>query len=342
MSRSVAALRARRQDSNEVLAKSLYEVYDRINEDESVKYALGAMQPIDPGYTENTYQESDRVQNQIDLGLRREGLGAEFKHQGSVVSNTHIRAHSDIDLLVVEKRFYSLEPPLTPKYPYAGNVLQDLLQLRTVCETALGSAFPEAEINVSGGKAIAVSGGSLRRKIDVVISNWWDTVEYSKSGADYARGVEVLDKSVPARLKNKPFLHIKHLDDQDIISVGSLKKVIRLLKSLKYDSDGRVSISSYDISALAYAIPVGNLWVKSGHDLRLVEVASDFLRYLVDSPSALGTLDVPNGMRKIVCPDGASFAQVRALSEELDGLRDDIERGFTRSFKSLAEARVDF
>lgn len=342
MSRTIEALRARRQDNTEVLAKSLYEIYDRINEDESVKYAVGAMQPIDPDYTANTYKESGRVQNQIDLGLRREGLAAEFKHQGSVVSNTHIRAHSDIDLLVLEERFYSLEPPLTPKYPYAGNVLQDLLQLRAVCEKTLVSAFPEAEVDVSGGKAIGVSGGSLRRKIDVVISNWWDTVEYGQSGEDYARGIHVLDKSVPIRLQNKPFLHIRRLDEQDIRSVGSLKKVIRLLKSLKYDSDGRVGISSYDISALAYAIPLQRLWVERGHDLRLVEVASDFLRYLVDNPGVLGALDVPNGMRKIVCADGATFAQVRELSQELDGLRNDIERGLARSFKNLAEARVDF
>jgi hypothetical protein len=342
MSRSTYELRKRRQDPDEVVAKSIYEVYDRISEDEAVKYAIGAMQPIDPDYTANTYKECDRVQNQISTGLDRAGLGAEFRHQGSVETNTHIRAHSDIDLLVIEERFYSLEPPLRPTSPYTGDVLRELAQLRGVCERTLISAFPEADVDVSGGKAIAISGGSLRRKVDVVVSNWWDTVDYNNSRQEWQRGVHILDQHVPKRIPNRPFEHIKLLNDKDAATSGCLRKAIRLLKSLKYDSDGSVTISSYDIAALGYAIPAENLFIPSGYDLRIVDVIFDFLNTMVERPYVLETLEVPNRTRRIISDGGATLTQVRALRDEVVSLRRDIELGLSRSLKKLTEARVEY
>ena len=64
----LARLQARRTDTFEAgMMKSAgaNEVYERMQESSSaIKYAVGAMQPIDPNYTANTYAEGDRVKNQ--------------------------------------------------------------------------------------------------------------------------------------------------------------------------------------------------------------------------------------------------------------------------------------
>lgn len=258
------------------------EVYDRISEDESVRYAVGAMQPIDDEYTTKTYEEGDRVKAQLDKALNQPRQTAEFEYQGSVTNNTHIKAHSDIDLLALHAAFYSIQPPGKPAFVYQGDLMGDLRDLRSAASQALRSAYPTVTVNDAPGKCISLEGGSLRRRIDVVISNWWDTVEYQRSGLLYQRGVHVFDSKANARVENRPFLHNARIDARDRLLNGNLRKVSRLLKSLKYDADTTVDISSYDITSIAYRMPDELMGPAQGAELALLENARLFLRWLLD------------------------------------------------------------
>jgi hypothetical protein len=324
------------------LREAANEVYERIAEDDAVRYAIGAMQPIDPEYTKNTYAESGRVQARLSEGYEVVDRTVEYAHQGSVTSDTHIRAHSDIDLVVVEKKFVYLQHPLQPSSPYRGDAKQDLLELRNCAEKTLTAAYPAAKVECSGGKAISMSGGSLRRKIDVVIAAWLETPEYKEGHGDHYRGVSVLDKVLGSTVNNKPFLHNHRLSERDTEVRGGLRKAIRLLKSLKYDSDVGVSVSSYDIAALAYAAP-GDWWaVPWQGELQIVEKADRWLAHVDADRSFAETLEVPNGTRKIFCEGGATFTGLGELHREVVSLRKDIEAGLVRSFRRLQEARIGY
>ncbi|RCX32806.1 hypothetical protein [Thioalbus denitrificans] len=336
----VDKLRARRIDPQMHLAKAVNEVYERLDEDDAVRYAVGAMLPIDPEYTNNTFAESDRIQGQLVTGYDAVSRKVEFEHQGSVTSDTHIKAHSDIDLLVIETRFVSLEHPLQPSSPYKGDPLQDLLDLRGFAEDALIRAYPKATVDCSGSKAVAISGGSLRRKIDVVFSSWLETPEYKAGHGAHYRGVSVLDKDARKRISNKPFLHNARIHERDQEEIGNLRKVIRLLKSLKYDADEPVRFSSYDIASVAWAAPQYHWMVPSGQELLLVEKAANWLDYLSQDQAYAMSLSVPNGTRKIFCEDGASFRGLDELRREVHGLLRDIRQGLARSFRKLEEARI--
>ncbi len=171
-------LRSRRVDPL-VKAAGLNEVYNRLPaEDSSVQYAIGAMQPIDPDYTQQTIEERTRVEKQLAHGYVEAGLGIDFAYQRSVTNDTHIRFYSDVDLLTVEERWFGIEPPNRPVVPYSGDTIQNLREIRTKTIKILRPAFPAATVDDSGGKSISVSGGSLRRKIDVIACAWWHTVEY--------------------------------------------------------------------------------------------------------------------------------------------------------------------
>src|SRR5439155_26623062 len=124
-------------------------------------------------------------------------------------NNTHIRAHSDVDLLTVESRFYTVQPPNSPASTYHGDPVGDLRQIRKVAASKLKTAYPAAKVDETGSKAINISGGSLMRKIDVIATNWWHTVEYRREPQKYWLGIEILDNDRGVRVPNKPFLHNK-------------------------------------------------------------------------------------------------------------------------------------
>ena len=337
----LAKLRARRTDPL-IKAAAFREAYDSMAEDEPVKYAVGAMQPIDNEYTSKTFEEGDRVKAQLAKALNQPAETAEFEYQGSVTNDTHIKVHSDIDLLVLHTYFWSVQPPGTPKNPYQGDALADLRNLRVASAKALKSAYPEVTVDDAPGKCIALEGGSLRRRIDVVISNWWNTVEYQTSGVAFQRGVQVFDSKANIRIENRPFLHNAKIDQRDRLLNGNVRKVARLLKSLKYDADTKVNMSSYDITSIAYRMPDDLMRPGHGAELLLVENTRGFLRLLLDDSARRSSLKVPNEMRSIFSSDGASVEGLNQLYKETRELVDDIAKGLSRSFRKLAEARVSY
>ncbi len=337
----IEKLRARRTDPH-FPAKAVNEAYERIAEDDAVRYAIGAMQPIAPEYTANTYAEGGRIQSHLMKGLPLRGISAEFAYQGSVTNDTHIRAHSDIDLLAIHSAFQSIELPHRPSYPYQGDSLAELRSLRLTAVELIRNGFPAVDLDESGGKAVSLSGGSLRRKIDVVIANWWHTDAYITLDRSYFRGVRVYDYNIHGVVYNKPFLHNHRIDEMDARVGGGLRRVIRLLKSLKYDADSEVPISSYDIAAIAHSMPEGDLRFPQYQDLLLVERAESYLRYLLGNRVARSSLMVPNGTRAIFGPEGASELGLGCLHTEVLRLLQDIRSGVARSFKRLEEARIPY
>ena len=338
MSNRLDRLRARRTDNYEKQA-TLNEVYDRMSEQSSaVKYAIGAMQPIDPAYTTNTYKEGDRVKNQLENA----SLACSFEYQGSVTCDIHIRAHSDIDLLTLTCKFETNDGPIAPGSRYGGSWRDDLITLRRDSAATLRQKFPEATVDTSGSKSVSIEGGSLRRKIDVVTSNWRNTLDYNRTRQPRDRGVDILDTSISNTLRNLPFLHNDRIDTKDKRTMGGLRKAIRLLKSLRYDSSSGVDLSSYDIAAIGYAMDDARLTVTRGLELQLVENCKNHLDFLVENPSHRQSLDVPNGTRRIFCAEGATVKGLTQLQGEVGQLLYDIHHDLSRSFRKLAAARIEY
>jgi len=316
------------------------EAYSHLNESQAIKYAIGSMQPIDLEYTENTFKEGERVKNQLSDKLPNKGITPEFRYQGSVTSDTHIKSHSDIDLLVLHTGFYTLEPPLKPEYPYSGNPVEDLIELRNQCTSILKVNFPAVTIDESGSKSIALSGGSLKRKIDVVPSNWYETESYSRTGLEHHRGVMILDVKTKTRPKNFPFLHNKKIDDRDTLVNKNLRKCIRLMKSVKYDSDKEIGVSSYDITALAYCMPDYQLDTPSWYELKLVDSCVSHLAKIIVDEIYRESLLVPDESRKIFGSPGASIENVSVLYLELNELKKQIENDLGVTTRSINKAEI--
>lgn len=334
-------LSSRREDPL-IKASRINENYSKIQAEPAIKYVIGAMQPIDPDYTRNTYAESERIQESLKGPLEGENFSVSFGHQGSVTNDTHIKAHSDIDLLTVNEAFTTIELPNKPSFPYSGNPNAELCQLRESSTRIIRSAYPKVILDTSGRKCISLSGGSLKRKIDVVFCNWWDTVDYVSTNIQYHRGIKVLDYATKDRVENKPFLHNKKIDEKDSASSGNVRKGIRLIKSLIYDSESDDCLSSYDVAAIVYHASSNISQYSKGQELQLSKFLLDHLKSFEDSYFQRATCRVPNGTRLIFADDGANTNQLKSTIALLDTLLNEVSQGLVKSLTRLEEARYGY
>ncbi|WP_426699652.1 hypothetical protein ACPPVV_09450 [Rhodanobacter sp. Col0626] len=285
------------------------------------RYALGAMQEVDPDYTRISMETAQRVANQ--LGKRVGGFNLEFRLQGSVPLNVHIRGVSDVDVLtLIDQQFFSYDPngiKSSTYYPSSDTSLDQLTQLRREEESALKSAFPMATVDTSGSKAIKISGGSLARSVDVVPSHWYDHADYQASGALHDRGVIILDRKANKTVTNYPFKHIKLVSDRDVFTAGGLKKAIRLCKNAKADSDRDIALPSFDIAATMFHADQAALRMGAAYELAILAETQRHLDYLYSHPDEAARLYVPDGTRRIFDTDAKISALLR-LSCEMDEL----------------------
>ena len=202
-------------------------------------------------------------------------------------------------------------------------------------------------LNKTGNRSIAVSGGSLRRKVDVVPSCWHDTASYQLSGAKHDREVKVFDKSLDTLISNRPFLYMKQVIDKDIRTLGGAKKAIRLLKNLKRDSNGHIELTSYDIASLIWHMNDQALAKPYFMELSLVAELSEFLSFIISNPVKAFGLMTPDSSRAIF-DTADKFLSLTPLKREVDELAREIAQELNPLYtqteqmvaKSLREATV--
>jgi hypothetical protein len=312
------------QDGIFANARSISEKFETRSTGQWAKYALGIMQEVDPTYTQNSVAEGERVKSQIS---NRIATDVRFEYQGSVPLNVHIRGVSDIDILVLLNRYVTID--LTGSRANSSDYtdwvgpsgIAQLATLRGELETALKAAYPAADVDITGDKAIGLSGGSLSRKVDVVPSHWHDSAQYQISKNKKDREVKVFQKHAFTSFLNRPFLHVDKINDKERRTGGGAKKVIRMLKNLKADSDNpsAILVNSYEIAGLVYHFEDPPILVPGYNELALVAATTQQLSRLIDNKLWTMGLITPDGIRKIVDSE-AKFNSLKLLREEVNGL----------------------
>lgn len=313
--------------ATEVLAKSLLtEAWEkRATGHPHTRYALGSMQAVDARSTQISVETAERVGKQLKAALP---MPISLRLQGSVPLDVHIRGVSDVDLLTLDERMltYARFGRRGLAGGYTATTLTSLaalIELRREAERALRAAYPAAKVDCSGGKCIALSGGSLARPVDVVPSHWNDTEAYQASNADHERGVTIFNKSVPETIDNLPFLHIKRLHDADIGALGGLKKAIRLTKNVKNDAENEAiaaKLPSFDIAALLYHADRDALRLGYTHELAILRETQRFLDWCWRNQNQSRQLRTPDGSRAIL-DDAGKIDGLLTISTKLMPLR---------------------
>lgn len=293
----LARARDRRIDPSTKTAQ-LSENFSRTYYPASLRYVIESMSPVGKRSTEIYYEEADRVKSHLNS---MSGFSLDFDYQGSVPLDIHIRTVSDIDLLCINQEFYipAQVETVSPINTVSGEDCRGKQRrLRNASVEKLTRAYWGANVDGKNcGKAIKISGGSLQRNIDVVITNWHNTNEFVVSKQRNDRAIDVYDADTHDRVFNHPFLHMRRVNREDKSFFGAHKRYVRLLKCIKEDF-GINGLTSYDITAMMYHMNDQRLLTK--HDiLSAMQYLEDYLWLLHKNDAERECLRVPNETRYI-------------------------------------------
>lgn len=293
------------QESSESI--NINETYESLAQSNSVKYAIGSMLAVSDRSTEISIEEGERVAGTLKGLLKTDEIEIDFRMQGSVPLDIHIKHHSDVDMLIITRPTLLVESPKVDSSRYVDAsdkrpMTAILAELRHESEVKLTSRYHGVKVCCDNAKSIAMSGGSLKRKVDIVPACWFDTIDYQKSRAESDRGIRIYDKHNNKLIGNSPFKHIQLVNDKDAIYQGNLKKCVRLLKNLVADIEDKEEkklaehLSSFDLVGIVYNMDDA-LNVNQYTPLLLVSaLESELKRLQVESTK---DIYVPDGSRLV-------------------------------------------
>lgn len=318
--------------------KTLNEDLATISYSDLLVYIRLAMNPVPPDYTAKSKEAGEMVKKH----LGKELVDVIYKYQGSVMTDTHIKGASDIDLLVITNKSYRIEwvklnkilsdYSLKQKYyqsqiaklerettigTYKGDDLYDLRQLRLDSETILERIYQECD--TTEPKAIKINNLHLKREVDTVIANWYDSVDSIINDKGFNRGVQVYNKDKHNRGDvSFPFLSISKINDRSSLTNGRLKKMIRFIKNLKEDSGHDIDLNSFEINAICYDINIDKYNDKSFYEL--VGVIYYQLKSITTSPPHADRVISVDGTETIFRGKPEKVEQLKLILTEVESI----------------------
>jgi hypothetical protein len=337
------SIRSRINPENFVFQKSFSDELSTISYSDVLTYIRLAMKGVEPSYTQKSKDAGNRVKEHLSNGLSN----VEFRYQGSVMTDTHIKGYSDIDLLTICDKFYRYDadnvkqildtPAERTKYfqwsidklqrevnisSYTGNALEDLRNLRMGSEEILSDKYSICDVKQP--KAIRITNQNLNRDVDITIANWYDDITSIINDKGDYRGIQVYNKESNSREKaDFPFLSIKRINDRGAETNGRIKKMIRFLKNCRENSDHEIRFSSFDINAICYDIEVSQYENLSFYEL--VPVIYYQMKSICTDQNHFGNVISVDGREYIFRGNTDKMKNLQLLLAEVEGIFSDLK-----------------
>lgn len=339
----IESTRARLNPDGVTFQRSFNEELSTISYSDALMFVRLAMKSVEPSYTQRTRDAGDRAKEHLNNGF----TDKVFRYQGSVMTNTHIKGYSDIDLLVISDKFYSWDASRvravlneqtqrsnysessvrkllseSEKSSYQGNSISDLQVLRNNSETILYGIYDICDI--SKPKSIKITNKSLNREVDIVIANWYDDVSSIINDKGDYRGIQIFNKD-KQNVENPdyPFTSIKRINERSSFTAGRLKKMIRFMKTVKAESETDIDLSSFDINAICYDIDTATY--KHLSFVELVGILYKQLRSICINDAHADKIVSVDGREYIFRFDQNKKYNVRKVLQEIEGIYQDLQ-----------------
>lgn len=333
----------RANPDNIAFEKSFADELSTVKYNDVLRYITLAMNGVEPEYTAKSKEAGEKVK----LHLKEVLSEVNYEYQGSVMTNTHIKGNSDIDLLVITDKFYSFDrvgiqnilndymkrleftsyqiEKLQTENTGGGytTALSDLRENRLKSETKLLGVYDICD--TTHAKAIKITNQNLKRDVDIVIANWYDDVNsvVNNKTAGY-RGIQVYNKDLHSKGNpDYPFLSIQRINDKSSVTNGRLKKMIRLLKNLKADSSKNIDLSSFDFNAICYDIDISKYQTLTKY--MLIPVLYQQLYSLANNPILADNLKSVDGHEYIFRGKQEKKEHLKSLMDELQLIFNDLK-----------------
>lgn len=316
-------LQKRRFDED--LQKSIIsESFNKSEYPNNIKYMVESMMPIDQKYNDKTLVAAERVQSHLTDGYKLH-FNVAYRKQGSVMTGTNIKVHSDFDLLTIIDRYHYTQG--APKSPYTEtDPNDDIKELRSQSVKILKSIYDE--VDDTGEKNISIINKSLRRKVDVVFAYWYNSDKYEQEKNEYYRGIYLY--KFPHGPKNSqvdyPFAHIANVNYKGKETSDGSKRGIRLLKTLRADCETNLELlKSFQLTTIVHNIKNTDLLYNRGGELNIARAISAEMGLIIDNPVYRKAIVSPNGVENPFTDDNI-VKDVKILKSDLDELIEDCSK----------------
>ena len=353
-SKRLTNLKSRYNPENQVLSKAFPDLdssklaYTNVA-DEYVRFAMSA---VDEKFTKDIMQAGLNVKTHLQRSL----VNVDYEFQGSVMTDTHIKANSDIDLLVISNRFYKV--PSTVELnnqlqntllnssqkevvrsilnasTFIGNSNTVLHENRLNAENTLQKQYDVCDIHKP--KSIHIYNKDLRKHVDTVIACYDDDMFSIKNLRESrSRGIKIYEKNVGTGKTDHPFYTIDCINNKSALAHGRLKKMIRFLKNFMHDSDYEYSeIKSFGVNIICYNIDVYRY--ASLHYVELLFIIKEQLKKIISDVNYRTSLKSIDGSEKLFYDKygnfyQAKFNEVKRLDAELQTLINEIYFNFKKA-----------
>lgn len=342
--KSVQEMFSRQNPESIAISKALREELRSIQYSDVLLFIRTSMNEVDPSYTVKSKEAGKRVKDHLKDHLKN----VEYRYQGSVMTDTHIRGYSDIDLLTICNKFYSYDSKSVKTVleqidfsrllnesqqnklkrerdmpSYKGDAIEDLRTLRLESERKLTQVYSRCDI--THPKAIKIKNLDLHREVDIVTANWYDDISSILNDKGDFRGIQIFNKR-----ENKkgpvdfPFLTIERINTRSSETNGRLKKMIRFLKNVKAQSDVDIDLSSFDINAICYDLSTSKYSNASFQDL--VPILCNHINSLCISSSHAHDLKSVDGREKIFEDEPQKLQDLKLLLNEIETINNDLQK----------------
>jgi hypothetical protein len=287
---------------------------------DNLKYLLESTRKIDTKYNAKTIEAANRVQKHLENNLNLHFSRA-YRTQGSVITSTNIKVHSDFDLLTIVDRYHYTAPNVPVALPYtASEPNEDINDLRSQSLKILRDIYDE--VDDSSEKCISIYNQSLNRKVDIVFAFWYNTEKYQETNDEFFRGIKFSVIGDP----DFPFAHLQNVNYKgDSTSDGS-RKAIRLLKNLKADSDNDLDLlKGFHFTTVIHSIENALLLHPNSSELSIAKTSSDELGRLINNSAYRKSIKSPSGTEYPLYKD-EFVNKLQLVKNDLDELINDCSK----------------
>lgn len=203
---------------------------------------------------------------------------------------------------------------------YAGSTVDDLRQLRLDAESELKRQYDICD--TTKPKSIKITNKYYRRDVDVVVANWYDDIVSILNDKGDQRGIQVYNKDLHLRGNpDFPFISIDRINERGNGTNGRLRRMIRFCKNVKADSSYDIQLTSFDINAVCYSIPVAKY--SNSSYTGLVRVLRDHLGQIIIDKAFADNIVSVNG-REYIFRNSNKTENLQLLYNEITSIAADI------------------
>ncbi|WET03967.1 hypothetical protein P0R33_06415 [Flavobacterium sp. YJ01] len=288
---------------------------------------MESMQRLGNKYNDRTKEAASRVKNHLEQNFSLH-FGRDYRNQGSVMTDTNIRVHSDFDLLTIVNRYHYPGTGVPNDNPYTESDPNiDIKDLRKQAINILESQYDI--VDTSGEKSIFIFNKALNRKVDVVFCFWYNSKDYEDTKNEYYRGVYLYNFKTGLKKLDFPFAHISQVNSKGDATNDGSRKAIRLLKTLRSDNDD-IKLNSFVLTTVVHAIDNSKLFYQAGKEISIAKVLSIHLEKLIRDGDYRRSVKSPNGTEQPLTDEFISG--LKLLKYDLDQLIQDVEKEIYYSY----------